>query len=132
MSTHAVTTIVDAMSVMMPGARPNHASVPPALAAATAGDANGSTQHTPQATAPAAAVRGATAAALLVLAVPRQGRSSSIAVIGVRSLVAFAWMLTRVDVAFAGRAYAAYGGIYIAASLGWLWIVEVSARQGLI
>ena len=24
----------------------------------------------------------------------------------------------------AGRAYAAYGGIYIAASLAWLWIVE--------
>ena len=24
----------------------------------------------------------------------------------------------------AGRAYAAYGGIYIAASLGWLWLVE--------
>jgi drug/metabolite transporter superfamily protein YnfA len=24
----------------------------------------------------------------------------------------------------AGRAYAAYGGIYIAASLGWLWVIE--------
>jgi len=33
-------------------------------------------------------------------------------------------MLTRVDAQFAGRAYAAYGGIYIAASLGWLWAVE--------
>ena len=32
--------------------------------------------------------------------------------------------LTRIDSAFAGRAYAAYGGIYIAASLGWLWMVE--------
>jgi small multidrug resistance family-3 protein len=32
--------------------------------------------------------------------------------------------LTRVDAAFAGRAYAAYGGIYIAASLVWLWLVE--------
>ncbi len=40
------------------------------------------------------------------------------------SLVVFAAMLTRVDAAFAGRAYAAYGGIYIAASLGWLWFVE--------
>src|SRR3546814_12304462 len=28
------------------------------------------------------------------------------------------------DSPFAGRAYAAYGGVYIAASLGWLWIVE--------
>lgn len=40
------------------------------------------------------------------------------------SLVAFAVVLTRADTVFAGRAYAAYGGIYIAASLGWLWIVE--------
>ena len=32
--------------------------------------------------------------------------------------------LTRVEAPFAGRAYAAYGGIYIAASLGWLWVVE--------
>jgi small multidrug resistance family-3 protein len=54
----------------------------------------------------------------------RQGRSPAIALLGVLSLVAFAAMLTRVDAAFAGRAYAAYGGIYIAASLGWLWMVE--------
>jgi small multidrug resistance family-3 protein len=32
--------------------------------------------------------------------------------------------LTRIDSAFAGRAYAAYGGIYIASSLLRLWIVE--------
>ena len=36
----------------------------------------------------------------------------------------FAWLLTLVEAAFAGRAYAAYGGIYIAASLGWLWAIE--------
>jgi len=36
----------------------------------------------------------------------------------------FAWLLTFVDTNAAGRAYAAYGGIYIAASLGWLWLVE--------
>lgn len=60
----------------------------------------------------------------------RQGRSPAIALIGVLSLVAFAWMLTRVDVAFAGRAYAAYGGIYIAASLGWLWVVEGQRPTG--
>ena len=33
-------------------------------------------------------------------------------------------MLTWPDAAFAGRAYAAYGGIYIAASLCWLAGVE--------
>jgi len=43
---------------------------------------------------------------------------------GLLSLAAFAWLLTRVDAAFAGRAYAAYGGVYIAASLLWLWAVE--------
>jgi small multidrug resistance family-3 protein len=43
---------------------------------------------------------------------------------GVASLVLFGWLLTRVDIAFAGRAYAVYGGIYIAASLAWLWAVE--------
>ena len=43
---------------------------------------------------------------------------------GVAALILFGWLLTRVDVEFAGRAYAVYGGIYIAASLGWLWAVE--------
>ncbi|MCR9196331.1 MAG: YnfA family protein [Hyphomonas sp.] len=43
---------------------------------------------------------------------------------GIASLILFAVLLTRVDSAFAGRAYAAYGGVYIAASLLWLWAVE--------
>ena len=43
---------------------------------------------------------------------------------GIASLVLFGWLLTRVDVEFAGRAYAVYGGIYIATSLAWLWAVE--------
>lgn len=43
---------------------------------------------------------------------------------GMASLALFAWLLTRVDTEFAGRAYAAYGGIYVAASLGWLWLTE--------
>ena len=43
---------------------------------------------------------------------------------GVCSLVVFAWLLTLVDASHAGRAYAAYGGIYIAASLLWLWAME--------
>lgn len=36
----------------------------------------------------------------------------------------FAYLLTLVDSTAAGRAYAAYGGVYIVASLGWLWAVE--------
>ncbi|PIV81839.1 hypothetical protein COW53_02205 [bacterium CG17_big_fil_post_rev_8_21_14_2_50_64_8] len=43
---------------------------------------------------------------------------------GVVSLVLFAWCLTRVETTYAGRAYAVYGGIYIASSLIWLRIVE--------
>ena len=43
---------------------------------------------------------------------------------GVASLIVFAWLLALVDTSAAGRAYAAYGGIYIAASLGWLWFAE--------
>lgn len=54
----------------------------------------------------------------------RRGAAGYVAVLGVVSLIGFALALTRVDSAFAGRAYAAYGGIYIAASLLWLWMVE--------
>ncbi|HMS71839.1 MAG TPA: YnfA family protein [Baekduia sp.] len=54
----------------------------------------------------------------------RQGRSWTVAAVGVVSLIGFALMLTRVEAGFAGRAYAAYGGVYIAASLAWLWGVE--------
>src|SRR5579884_4099388 len=43
---------------------------------------------------------------------------------GILSLILFALALTRIDSAHAGRAYAAYGGIYIVSSLLWLWIVE--------
>ena len=43
---------------------------------------------------------------------------------GMASLVLFAVLLTRVEQNFAGRDYAAYGGIYIATSLLWLWLVE--------
>ncbi len=43
---------------------------------------------------------------------------------GIASLMLFAYLLTLVDAPAAGRAYAAYGGIYIVTSLGWLWMVE--------
>ena len=54
----------------------------------------------------------------------RLGRSGLWVLPGVACLVAFAWLLTRTDAAFAGRAYAAYGGVYIVASLAWLGLVE--------
>jgi len=43
---------------------------------------------------------------------------------GVASLIVFAWLLTHLDTPAAARSYAAYGGVYIAASLAWLALVE--------
>jgi small multidrug resistance family-3 protein len=57
----------------------------------------------------------------------RRDASPLVALLGGLSLLSFAVVLTRADSAFAGRAYAAYGGIYIGASLLWLWIVEGQA-----
>lgn len=54
----------------------------------------------------------------------RLGRSALWTMPGLASLALFAFALTRVESAFAGRTYAAYGGVYFAASLLWLWAVE--------
>ena len=54
----------------------------------------------------------------------RLDKSPLWAVPGVASLIVFAVALAQVNAAFAGRTFAAYGGVYIAASLGWLWLVE--------
>ena len=43
---------------------------------------------------------------------------------GALSLALFAWLLTLHPQVGAGRVYAAYGGVYVAASLVWLWIIE--------
>ncbi|AGH51070.1 hypothetical protein G432_16760 [Sphingomonas sp. MM-1] len=43
---------------------------------------------------------------------------------GIASLCLFAWLLTLVEADHAGRAYAAYGGIYIVSAIGWMWLVE--------
>ncbi len=43
---------------------------------------------------------------------------------GLASLALFAWLLTLIDSDAAGRAYAAYGGVYICGALAWLWAVE--------
>lgn len=54
----------------------------------------------------------------------RLGKSVLWTLPGLLSLVLFALVLTRIDSAAAGRVFAAYGGVYIAASLVWLWAVE--------
>ena len=43
---------------------------------------------------------------------------------GMLSLALFAYLLTLVESDYAGRSYAAYGAIYICASIAWMWVVE--------
>ena len=59
-----------------------------------------------------------------VWSVLRLGASPWWLAAGMGSLALFAWLLTLVETEAAGRAFAAYGGVYIAASLGWMWAVE--------
>ena len=59
-----------------------------------------------------------------VWAVLRLGKSGWWLLPGLGCLILFAWLLTRAEADFAGRAFAAYGGVYIAASLAWMWAVE--------
>lgn len=55
----------------------------------------------------------------------RQDKSAWLLPASLASLSIFAWLLTLVDTNVAGRAFAAYyGGVYIVASLVWLWQVE--------
>ena len=46
---------------------------------------------------------------------------------GMISLALFAYLLTLVETDQAGRAYAAYGGVYITAAIFWLWTVAAKA-----
>lgn len=43
---------------------------------------------------------------------------------GIAALALFAYLLTLIDAGHAGRAYAAYGGVYVAAAIAWLWLAE--------
>ncbi|MGA0572768.1 YnfA family protein [Variovorax sp. VNK109] len=52
-----------------------------------------------------------------------KGRSVWLLVPAAVSLALFAWLLTLHEAA-AGRVYAAYGGMYIAMALAWLWAVD--------
>lgn len=54
----------------------------------------------------------------------RQDRSWAWLVPGMVALALFAYLLTLADSEAAGRAYAAYGGIYIVAAILWLWGFE--------
>lgn len=53
----------------------------------------------------------------------REGKSIWLLIPGVLSLMAFVWLLTLHPTAV-GRVYAAYGGVYIATAIMWLWAVN--------
>lgn len=59
----------------------------------------------------------------LPLLVLRQGRTVWLLLPAAVSLALFAWLLT-LHPSAAGRTYAAYGGMYIAVALAWLYLVD--------
>ena len=59
----------------------------------------------------------------------RLGRSLWWAVPGLVLLLLFAVLLTMAETRFAGRAYAAYGGVYIVASILWMQLVEKNSAD---
>ncbi|MFH7811744.1 MULTISPECIES: YnfA family protein [Acetobacter] len=54
----------------------------------------------------------------------RLGKAPVWLVPGCCCLLLFAYLLTLVDTSVAGRAYAAYGGIYILVAVLWMWFAE--------
>lgn len=53
----------------------------------------------------------------------REGKSAWLLLPAGASLALFAWLLTLHPTA-SGRVYAAYGGVYVAMALLWLWAVD--------
>jgi small multidrug resistance family-3 protein len=54
----------------------------------------------------------------------RREASGWLLVPGVLSLGVFAWLLSLHPSLGAGRAYAAYGGVYVAVAVLWMWWIE--------
>nr|WP_298117491.1 YnfA family protein [uncultured Pseudomonas sp.] len=53
----------------------------------------------------------------------KQGKSIWLLLPAAASLALFAWLLSLHPTA-AGRVYAAYGGVYVAMAILWLWLVD--------
>ena len=54
----------------------------------------------------------------------RRGASAWLLVPAAVSLAAFAWLLILHPSLGAGRTYAAYGGVYVAVAVMWMWWIE--------
>ena len=72
----------------------------------------------------AAAALAEIAGCFAVWSVLRLGKPVWVLVPGAACLGLFAWLLTLSPAEASGRAYAAYGGIYVLGSLLWLWVVD--------
>lgn len=59
----------------------------------------------------------------LVYLVVKQGKSPILLIPATLSIMLFIWLLT-VHPGAAGRTYAAYGGVYVAIAIVWMWIIE--------
>ena len=59
----------------------------------------------------------------------KKGGPAWLLVPGIASLILFAWLLAQHPAA-SGRVYAAYGGVYVAAALAWLWAVDGVTPNG--
>ncbi len=59
----------------------------------------------------------------------RAGKSPLLLLPAAASLAVFVWLLT-LHPAAAGRTYAAYGGVYVAVALLWLWAVDGQRPTG--
>ncbi|MBL8983850.1 MAG: YnfA family protein [Gemmatimonadetes bacterium] len=57
----------------------------------------------------------------------RADRSAWLVVPGLGSLAVFGWALAQVPMSYAGRTFAAYGGVYIVVSVALLLVVERAA-----
>jgi len=68
---------------------------------------------------------------LFVLGLAAPGTQSRLAFPGLASLALFAFLLTRIVSAFAGRAHAAYGGVYLAKETRYESCARVGRRPAL-
>lgn len=59
----------------------------------------------------------------LVYLVVKQGKSPILLIPAALLIMCFIWLLT-LHPGAAGRTYAAYGGVYVAIAIVWMWIIE--------
>ena len=54
----------------------------------------------------------------------KQGKSIFLLIPGTLFLMAFVYLMTTIESEYAGKLYALYTGVFLLASIGWMWFVE--------